>query len=202
MSDEWTTTRLKVKELEDLHRLKATIQVEMGKSVTLGEAVSYALNYVKTGFFESVDLSKLASNIEINLSNIALEYFPPRIMFNFSFDNRNMQKVTLKRFVCRANTSAEVEDLGEESIFKKVDIGAVEKSSISVRFHLSFTAIEVIQKLSAFGDIYFHVEGTAYFDNNIARNYQSTVTLSSDSWKRRMDKWKEKYPLTFKCFAE
>lgn len=112
-----------------------------------------------------------------------------------------MQRLTLQQFVCRAHTVAEIEDLGEEIILKKVNFGSVQKEVLSVPFKLSFTAIEVIDRLSESGDIYFKVEGTAYFDSGIMKNYQSTNTFSSSSWKRRMQRWKEKYPLTFKCFS-
>lgn len=208
MSDEWTTTRLKAKELENLRQLKATIQAAISKTVTLGEAITYALNHVKTGWFESVDVSKLASSIEIDVNSVKLGYYPPRITFNFSLDNRNLQELSLQQFTCKAWTSAIVEELGEETVLGKVKFGPVQKNVIKVLFDLSFPTIEVLDQLSASADIDLETRGIAYFSIGdtapaiIIRKYNCHGSLSSSSWRRHMDGWKKKYPRTFKCFIQ
>ena len=208
MSEEWTTTRLKVKELENLHQLKTTVQGTIGKTITLGEAISYALNYVKTGWFESVDVSRLANNIEITLERVYLEYFPPRIIFNFVIDNRNPQELSLRQFSCKLNTISIVEEMGEKTLLEKVDFGAVQKRRIAVSFDLRFPTIEVLNQLSESGDIGFNLKVSAYFGSGNApptikiQGRSCSGSLSFSSWKRHMNRWIEKYPITFKCFAQ
>ena len=206
MSEEWTTTRLKSKELEDLHQLKTAIQASIGKTVTLGEAITYALNHVKTGWFESVDLSRLAQKIEIDLNKIYLKHYPPRIGFIFSIDNRNLQELSLRQFVCEAKLVDTNDELGEKTVLKKMNFGAVQKNVLHVTFDLPFPIIEVINLHNQSGDIRFAVEGSAYFGIGDAppaikkERFTCQGDLSSSSWKRSMKRWMEKYPLTFKCF--
>ena len=208
MSEEWTTTRLKAKELEDLHQLKVTIQATIGKTITLGEAITYALNHVKTGWYETVDVSKLANKIEISLDRIYLEGYPPRIGFSFVIDNRNTQDLFLRQFTCKPRTTSVVEQLGEKTVIKKVNFGAVQKRTFGVIFDLSLPSIEALNQLSQSGDITLEVEVSAYFGVGdapptiIIERRSCSGKLSTGSWKRHMDRWIEKYPLTFKCFTQ
>lgn len=55
---EWTTTRMKRKELEDLHQLKRLLEVAMDKKLTLGASITEALKLARQQFSsdEFVDL--------------------------------------------------------------------------------------------------------------------------------------------------